>query len=468
MQIVARLKSAPSSLALRIAAASALFGLVVACGVTAAVFWTLSQQLLHRSSVELLQKQELLGHIVKKIPSKDDIFHTTHSFDDLLLGHDNLHLAMTNASDEKLLASFSPKAFESIDKLGSELPDMPTTVRWRSTDGTRLVGLKGTLQTADGQAVSFHLSIDRKNDVTLITDFAKAALLAIPILLILMAAGAWVIARMALRPLRRFHTLAASVGSTSLSQRLRVSGLPDELAELATQFNDMLHRIDADYARLQEFSGNVAHEMRTPVATLLGRSQVALSQARHPDELRQVLEANIDEMERLARLIADMLLIASADAQKSATNLQPSSLADIAQSVVDFLSFIAEEKELSITLTGDATVKIDRLLVQRAITNLLSNAIRHATVNTTINVNISAASTGATLSVTNFGHGIATGHLDRIFERFYRVDSGRARGDGGTGLGLAIVRSIMSMHHGQVAVQSVPGEQTTFTLYFTV
>ena len=423
--------------------------------------------MLAQSTTELWQKRELLAHLLLKTPSAQDIFQTTDNFDDLLIGHDNLHLAIRNAADNQLLANFSQVALESIDALKAEAIETVGAKSWRSAAGGQFVGLTGTLKTANGQAVTYYFSIDRAHHTELVANFAKASLLAVPFLLFLVAAGAWLIARTALRPMRRFTSMAASVGSASLGQRLSVSGLPAELAELATEFNDMLQRINNGYARLQEFSGNLAHEMRTPVSTLLGRSQVALAQARHTDELRQVLESNIDEMERLARLISDMLLIASADSQTSPAELKKLALADAIKSVVDFLAVVAEEKNISITLSGDATVLADRLLVQRAVTNLLTNAIRHSHANTPITVSIVPGDGGATVAVANRGLGIAAEHLDRIFDRFYRVDSGRSRADGGTGLGLAIVRSIMAAHQGQVTVTSLPDGQTTFTLVFT-
>ena len=136
------------------------------------------------------------------------------------------------------------------------------------------------------------------------------------------------------------------------------------------------------------------------------------------------------------------------------------------QQVADYLSLVAEERGVAVEVTGTAVVMADRLLVERAITNLVSNAIRHAFVDSTVRVVIATKGDSATLAVTNHGEGIAPAHLERIFDRFYRIDSARARLDGGNGLGLAIVRSIMSAHGGLVTAHSQPGSETTFTLAF--
>ncbi|MDP3171904.1 MAG: heavy metal sensor histidine kinase, partial [Polaromonas sp.] len=216
----------------------------------------------------------------------------------------------------------------------------------------------------------------------------------------------------------------------------------------------------------QDFSGELAHEMRTPVATLMGRTQVALSRSRNLSEFREVLEGNVEELERLTRLIADMLFIARAEHSQGLLRPEPVDLRQEACRIVDYMSMVAEERDLRVSVKGTATVQVDRLLVQRAITNLLSNALRHAVPNSNVSLEISEQDGYAALAVTNQGQSIAPEHLSRIFDRFYRIDSGRARLDGGSGLGLAIVRSIMAMHGGLVKAHSSAGGETTFTLTF--
>ena len=310
------------------------------------------------------------------------------------------------------------------------------------------------------------ISLDRRHDSKLLSGFIRTTLIALPVLLLLVGLGAWLIARTSLSPLRRFHRLAASVGTQSLSQRVSSSGLPTELYELAQAFNSMLERIDDGYQRLQAFSGELAHEMRTPVATLMGRTQVGLSKTRTATELREVLEGNAEELERLTRLIADMLFIASAEHNGDILNCESVDLAHEAQQVADFLSLLAEERGLTLEVSGAATVLGDRRLIQRALSNLVSNAIRHARADSQVELLVTFDEERAAVAVVNAGEGIALDHLPHIFERFYRVDSARARLDGGTGLGLAIVRSIMSAHGGQVSVQSGLDSKTTFILSF--
>lgn len=201
-------------------------------------------------------------------------------------------------------------------------------------------------------------------------------------------------------------------------------------------------------------------------ATLLGRTQVVLSQPRTVEQLTDLLENNVDELQRLSRLVSDMLFLAQADNAQTAVARRDLDLADQARTVAEFLQLLADERGIKISVAGSARVTADGGLVQRAITNLLSNAVRHGAQGTPVTVTVSSDALNATLEVANQGGPIAPGHLERIFDRFYRVDSSRARDLGGTGLGLAIVKAIMGLHGGRVAATSSGSGETRFTLYF--
>ncbi len=458
-----------SSLATHIALASALFGIVIAGGAVVVAFLALMHQLDARSSAELVSKRELLSHLLAEIPTLQAIEENRHRLDDLMIGHDDLHLALVDPGNAQVLATFSPLALQSIRPDDNRFDAATPLLMWLTPTGERLTSLRGETPMGDGKPVRYYLSLDRRNDLRLFTSFTQATALSVPVLLLMVALGAWLIARTALSPLRRFNRLAASIDTQSLSQRVSLAGLPLELADLAREFNQMLDRIDGGYTRLQEFSGDLAHEMRTPVATLLGRTQVTLSQTRTAAALQDVMEGNIEELERLSRLISDMLLIANTDAPGSSLRPEWMDLGDEAQKIADYMDPVVDNKQIQITVQGKATVRADRLLVQRAVTNLLSNAIRHADDHSVIAVRVTDASDGATLSVTNQGEPIAAADSERIFDRFFRVDASRARAQGGAGLGLAIVRAIMSAHGGQVGLTptstSAP-HTTTFVLTF--
>ena len=455
------------SLAARIALASVLFGLLIVAAGIAVGYWALARQLEARSLAELLGKRDLVAHVLSELPELRSMAGGRHRFGDLLIGHDDVHLALMDPRDGSILSSFSPAASESIPVLDAARPqDVPSA--WRTQAGAQMVALRAQAPLADGTPVRFYLSLDTGHDRRLLGGFLRTSLLGSPPLLAAVALGAWLVAGAGLAPLRRFRRVAASIGAESLSRRLSESGLPRELDELAQELNAMLERIDSGYRRLQEFSADLAHELRTPIATLLGRSQVALSQPRRPEELREVLEGNIEELERLSRLIADMLFIAQAEHGPAALRQETVALEEEAGRVAEYLSLVAEEKGVSVQVHGKATIHADRMLVQRALTNLLSNAVRHARPASVVTVEIDGRADGRTvLSVSNSGEPIGPEHIGRIFDRFFRVDASRARLSGGTGLGLAIVRSIMHAHGGEVtAASDVASGRTTFTLIF--
>jgi len=461
-----RIPTPHASLALRVALASALFGFLVLGTGMVVGYWALSRQLDARSATDLQGKRDLVVHLLSEEASAAAIPASKHRFSDILIGHHDLHLALANDATGAVLVSFSPVAAESVSVLDRSAA-VGQPVRWTPGGGTALEALRGIAPAADGSRVRYYVTLDRREDSRLLRGFLRASLLGAPVLLGVIALGAWLIVRTALAPLRHFRRLAASIGTQSLHRRVSAAGLPAELGELAQDFNAMLERIDAGYRRLQEFSVDLAHELRTPIATLLGRDQVALSQPRSPEELRQVLEGDIEELERLARLIADMLFIAQAEHGLTAYKPEEVDLHAEAARVADYLAVIAEEKSVHVQVRGAARTPGARLLVQRAITNLLSNAIRHASPHSAVDVEITDETSGVALRVSNSGEPIPPQLHERIFDRFFRGDASRARLSGGTGLGLAIVRSIMKAHGGTVSAASDASTgTTTFTLKF--
>lgn len=461
---MSRWRRPSSSLTARITLASTLVGLAVACGAGLFGYWAVVQHLDDRAELELRGRRQQVLHVMSEMSGLPELAAVRHRFDDIMIGHEGLHLALEDAKAAKVLVSFSRTAAESVNALAA-LPDSEEVRQWHH-DHDRWAALKNTFTLQTGESVRYYLSTTRVMDDELIRHYVQAILFGVPLLLLLVAVGAWGVSKAGLAPLHRFNRVAASIGARSLHQRLAESDLPVELSELAREFNAMLDRIDASYGRLLGYAGDLAHEMRTPVAILLGRSQVALSQHRSVAELREVLEGNVEEMVRLSGLIDDILFMAKADDESASLHLVPVQLEELALRIAEFLSLQAEEKGVSIEVGGAAAVTADELLVERAVTNLLSNAVRHAASGTVVRVKIEAAGKGACVSVANAGEGIPPQHLPRIFDRFYRVDSSRTRADGGTGLGLAIVKAIMRAHRGSVDVMSEPGGQTTFTLNF--
>jgi two-component system heavy metal sensor histidine kinase CusS len=245
-----------------------------------------------------------------------------------------------------------------------------------------------------------------------------------------------------------------------------MDALPLELVDLAAAFNGMLSRLEDSFRRLSEFSSDLAHELRTPIGSLMTQTHVALSRTRSADEYREVLYSNSEEYERLARMIADMLFLAKSDHGLIVPRSEPIELENEVKELFEFYDALAEDQGIKLALDGHGEVHGDRLMIRRAISNLLSNAISHTPRGGAINVRIRDESNGAVrLSVENTGDGIAPEHLSRLFDRFYRVDPSRQRSTEGAGLGLAITKSIVAAHNGTVQAFSADG-LTRFVILF--
>jgi two-component system heavy metal sensor histidine kinase CusS len=264
----------------------------------------------------------------------------------------------------------------------------------------------------------------------------------------------WAAVRRGLAPLHAIRQGAAGVTASRLDYRLPLDAVPLELAALAQTLNDMLARLEDSFQRLKDFSSDLAHELRTPISNLMTETQVALTRARNPDEYREVLESNAEEYERLARMVGDMLFLAQAEHGLVVPSREPVDLANEVRELFDFFDALAEEKSLQLSLTGSGQISGDKLMLRRALANLLSNAIRHTPAGGSIRVAIELTDRGAALAIENTGEAIPPQHLSRIFDRFYRADPSRHHGNEGAGLGLAITRSIVRAHGGEISAHS--------------
>ncbi|VVM82580.1 heavy metal sensor histidine kinase [Pseudomonas fluorescens] len=294
------------------------------------------------------------------------------------------------------------------------------------------------------------------------------ALIGLAIVGVLMASalGYWV-ARIGLKPLIKLSHEAQRLAPPLRAGRLRLSPLPPELEQFVDSFNSTLERVEQAYSRLESFNADVAHELRSPLTNLIGQTQVALTRGRSAEHYFEVLQSNLEELERLRSIINDMLFLASADQGNKATKLTSTSLADEVATTLEYLDFILEDAQVEVQVSGDALVQIEVAHLRRALINLLSNAVQHTGAGQVIEVRIQVEEHQVSIGVANPGSPIASEHLPRLFERFYRVDASRSNSGNNHGLGLAIVKAISLMHGGDVFVRSDRG-MNTFGIYLPV
>lgn len=440
--------------------AMALVTLIIA-GVIA--YLALSRQLDEQGMEELRSKAQAFAHILSEVSEPLSGAAGQHQLRSALFGHEDLHLLVMDARDGRPHFASSALAEASAGPTRSAVPG-PDPVLWSFRPAYPVASIVVSGSTARRDQVRAVLSLDRSRDHRLLAEFIWGSAFSFSIFWVVLLVGSWWIARIELAPLVRFSDMAVRIRAGSLSHRLETHDLPGDLAVLGAEFNAMLARIEEGMRRMANFSADLAHELRTPIGILYGRTQVALSRTRSKEELRRVLEDNVLELERLSRLVTDMLFIAQDEDASAVAAMTPLDLRGVAEGIIEFLSVVADERGVRLSVSGDASVVAHELLIQRAVMNLLSNAIRHADPNSEVRIALSRSPHGAVIEVINQGAPIPDEHLGRIFQRFYRMDESRTRDAGGSGLGLAIVETIARLHGGTVSAECRSGRETRFRL----
>lgn len=440
----------------------ALVSLVVVLG----MLWVCLKAVEHHFLVldqELLQEKiHLIASIVAKSGSNEEL---DTRLNDALQYHHTLYILVRDAAGNALYNTAMFPIPQS--SLGSGAGASSASLRWN--DGKReyrVASATATRKNAPAQPLIIWVAVDTQQHVHFFANIRKSLLLYVSIASLLSGLLGWWAARSGLAPLRTMKANAQAVTADKLDQRMPIESVPVEMADLATSLNAMLDRLQHDFHRLADFSSDLAHELRTPISALLTQTQVGLSRSRDANEYREILISNAEELERLARMISDMLFLAKTEHASELPNPEPIALAEEVRANLDFYEALAEEKQIGMHVEGEATIVGDRLMLRRAISNLLSNALRHTPAQGTIRVVLSRAGNGVTLAVENSGAQINSDKLPRLFDRFYRGDPARTVPDtDGVGLGLAITRAIVEAHSGRVSVESVHG-MTRFTLSF--
>jgi two-component system heavy metal sensor histidine kinase CusS len=312
------------------------------------------------------------------------------------------------------------------------------------------------------------VAMDRSLERELDADYRKNLFLVLGAALAVCAVVGYQIARRGIRPIHQITATACRIRPTTLSERITPDGLPAELLMLADTFNRMLDRLEESFARLSRFSADIAHELRTPVSSLRGEVEVALSKSRTPEEYREVLGSNLEECGRLAHMIDRLLFLARAENPETQINKEPCDVARELAKVCEFFGLPAAEAGVRLTVVAghEMHADLDRPLFQRAVSNLVANSLAHTPAGGTVTLATTGDDTSIRVEVADTGCGIPPEHLPHVFERFYRADPTRSSPNGGVGLGLAIVRSIMELHGGTVEIVSAVGRGTRATLSF--
>jgi len=284
---------------------------------------------------------------------------------------------------------------------------------------------------------------------------------------VLMAAGAgWVMAGRFLSPVRSIINAAQRIDVSKLDRRLPVSGTGDEIDQLAVTFNESFARLERGVGEMKQFTASIAHELRTPLAALRVEAEYTLLHSESLDECKTTLASQIEEFDKLSRVIQQLLTLARAESGELQMLREPVDLTTLLRDLTETFSLVAEEKKISLELdcVEDLKVTGDRQWLERAMFNLVDNAIKYTPEGGRVNVYGRSENRKVVLRVADNGRGITSEALPHIFERFYRADPSRSKEIEGVGLGLSLVKWIIEQHGGSIKVDSQPNLGSRFSI----
>ncbi|VVE20290.1 two-component sensor histidine kinase [Pandoraea capi] len=455
------------SLSTRLALGFALMAFVAMAVVGFALYWKLEAQLVVRDDGALVTRVDQLRTLMQDVDAHDLIRDKPHLFANMLGNTESL-LVVGYPGEPPLIEVNPGRAI--VPPVTPVAPDAPLTLdavhHTQAADGTPFIYVAATAHGVAGQRdlqiMSGRLMTERTR---MLSDYRTQIFLFATTAACLAALLAFWLARRSMRPLRRLAVQTASIGVGTLSTRLPQRDTPAELDALVVSINAMLGRLERGFTQLQQVSADMAHDLRTPIGNLLGQTEVGLSHSREPVYYQRLLGSNFEELQRLSKMIDNMLFLARAEHADHAIDRRSLDVDDEFERIADYFEGLADERGLRIEREGDGEVLADAQLLRRAMANLLANAVRHANEGSAIRLIAEQRSDETLLHVENLGATIEAAHRDRLFDRFYRADASRQRSSESSGLGLSIVRSIMQLHGGAWRVTSENGV-TRFTLAF--
>lgn len=453
---------ASSSLVVRLVLLFGIGSAVIMAGAGYGLYHALRMRMEASDLSEISGKTEVVQHILRDARSFDDLQQRLPQIRDITVGHPSLVVGAWSGAEWLI-----PVTDSALARL-ARAPQSTGTAHVHAEIGDREWLLHTVRHSWSGGRPGeafIVVAVDVTDTRELLRDHALMAALAAVLGTLASAVWAWIVARRGLAPIGHLAARAGEVTASKLGARLSLADAPVEVHGLADSINRMLERLEDSFHTLEHFSADIAHELRTPLNNLLLQTQVTLGKPRSPDEYREALHSNLEELQRLQRMVSDMLFLARADRGMIEPRMEEILLRAEIDSVVEYFEPAASEKGQHIAVEGEGSVHGDRLLVRRAFTNLLSNAVRYSPEQAEIHVAIDESGADRRIRVTNPGATIGETELRRLFARFARRDVSRGRDVEGAGLGLAIVDSIMKLLGGELLV-STRDDRVTFELRF--
>jgi two-component system, OmpR family, sensor kinase len=296
--------------------------------------------------------------------------------------------------------------------------------------------------------------------------FLVLLVVAIPIALAVSLAGGWFLAGRALRPVDKITLAAQRIAAGDLSQRLSMPAAHDEIGRLAATFNNMIGRLDTSFRQIRQFTSDASHELRTPLTVMKGETDLVLRRPRLLDDYKSVLESNLEEIDRMTRIVDELLFLSRADMGEVRVESLPVAMESLVEDIHRQAKLLAQDRHIEVLLgtVMPVVVQGDDLRLRELLLNLVENAMKYSHPDGKVEIALLNDGREARLSVTDQGIGIAPADHKKIFQRFFRTDVARSHTKKGTGLGLAICSWIAELHKGRVEVKSDLGQGSTFTV----
>jgi len=455
------------SLTLRATLLFALLASLVVSAVGVYLYYSLEKELVRRADYQVSGRVQYFRHLLASEFPLSQLSHNPGLFENML-GNERDILTF-RLSDAPPIINVTPArlARPPVAPVPDGQPLTLSTVHTLSApDDTPVRFARAAVKIQDGRTVEITAAHFMTGEARMLQTFRWEITGAVLFAYLLIAALGYVVIRRGLRPLRHMALEATKIHPASLSTRLSSDNAPQELQQLIYSFNDMLERLAEGYQRLTQFSADLAHEIRTPVGALMGHCQVALYQPRSTEEYETLLANNMEELERISRMVENILFLARATDARSVLTITSIDVSAEMTRIQEYFEGLAEEREMTLHSAGEGILYADAILFQRALSNLVANAVRYAHEGTPIVVRAEAHASGMDIHVISQGDPIPPEKLGKLFDRFYRADASRSEGGSSSGLGLSIVQAIMALHQGSVRVVSSAEGETRFTLTF--
>lgn len=458
------------TLAFRLTAGYAFAGLVLVILASASLYFLLLSDLEKSTDLFLGDKLHVLRTILRERPDDTDALEEEVELETAARRYEQFYIRLLDERNNPLLTT--PGMTEELDLAQLALrtrghPDQAIPMKGSHGRTFRVATAAAPAGTPSTHTITIQIAIDVSQKEAFLARFRLVFWVIVLGTLAIFPIVGYQIARQGIRPVEEMAATARRISSTNLTERILTEGYPFELASLAGTFNEMLDRLEDSFERVSRFSADIAHDLRTPVNNIRGEAEVALARARTIDEYRDALESSLEESVRLSDLISNLLFLARAESPLAHLHRERIDVSELLHGLQEYYEATAADGGISLSVRSShepIIAELDKTLMQRAIGNLVSNAVAHTTPGGSVVMTTGAEKTLVRIEVADTGSGIPADALPRVFDRFFRVDSSRSQTSGGSGLGLAIVQGIMLLHGGKAEIFSHPGEGTRVVL----